>query len=217
MKMVPRQPSQEGRAQLKLGPQHTHPQRTPWPGVAGYKPSAHTNTRRAQHPSQEWRGAAATRSQAHTPTPRSQARIGGVPAERVHKHTHPPTPQPGVAGCSPKAEPKHTHPRRTTRPGVAGHKRSAHTSTQRPRDPARSDGAQPNPEHKHTHPRRTPQHPSQEGWSAAETRAQAQPRPKHNRHTTVGKRVSIARALGQPANAGDPAKRDPETGGKAAS
>ena len=49
----------------------------------------------------------------------------------------------------PKPEPKHTHPHHTPEPGVAGYKRSTHTSTH------------------------TSQDPSQEWWGAAETQAQA--------------------------------------------
>ena len=106
--------------------QHTHTS-TPQPGVAGRSPSpspnTHTNT---AHPSQEWRGTRGARSRAHT-HPNSPARSGGV---------------------QPKPESKHTHPRRAPQPGVAGCKRSAHTSTH------------------------TPQLPSQEWQGAAETRAQ---------------------------------------------
>ena len=74
--------------QPKPEPKHTHPRRTPKPGVAGGKQSPHTSTR------QEWRGAAETRAKTHTPTARTQARSGGLQAERRHQHT------PGVAGCS---------------------------------------------------------------------------------------------------------------------
>ena len=72
------------------------------PGVAGcsQNPSPNTHTHGA-HPSQEWMGASRALTPAH-------ARSGGV---------------------QPKAEPKHTHPRPASKPGVAGCKRSAHTST----------------------------------------------------------------------------------------
>ena len=150
------QPSQEWRGTSGA-------RRTPQPGVAGYKRSAHTNTHTPQHPRQEWRGAAETQAKAHTPTPHTPARSGGVQAERAHEHTHTPTPQPGVAGRSRNpSQSTHTHAahpsqewrgtsgaRRTPQPGVAGYKRRAHTNTH------------------------TPQHASQEWRGAAETQAKA--------------------------------------------
>ena len=208
--------ARSGEAQPNPELKHTHPHRTPQPGVTGNKQSAHRSTHTPQHPSQEWRGAAGTRTQAHTPTPHAPARSGGVQAERTHKHTQAPTPQPGVAGRSRNPSPStHTH---TTHPsqewrGTSGERTQAHTG---PNTPARSGGAQPRPEPKHTHPHRTPQpgvagyersahanthtphHPSQEWRGAAETRAQAQPRPNHKRHTMVENPVSIARAPKQP-------------------
>ena len=145
--------TRSGGVQHKPEPKHTHPGSAPKPGVAGCKRSAHTS----RH--QEWRGAAETRAQTHTPTACIQARSGGVQAERPHQHTpevagcsrnpSPNThthgahrsqewrgasgaPTPAHArsgGVQPKPEPKHTHPRRAPQPGVAGCKRSAHTST----------------------------------------------------------------------------------------
>ena len=58
----PDTPARSGGAQPKPEPKRTHLHRTPQPGVAGYKRSAHTNTHKPQHPSQEWRGAAETRA-----------------------------------------------------------------------------------------------------------------------------------------------------------
>ena len=159
----PNTPARSGGAQPKPKPKHTHPRRTPQPGVAGYKRSGRTSTHTPQHPSQEWRGAAETQAKAHTPTPHTPARSGGVQAERAHEHTHTPTPEPGVAGRSRNpSQSTHTHAahpshewrgtsgaRRTPQPGVAGYKRSAHTNTH------------------------TPQHPSQEWRGAAETQAKA--------------------------------------------
>ena len=54
----PNTPARSGGAQQKPEPKHTHPHRTPQPGVAGCKRSTHTNTHTPQHPSQQWRGAA---------------------------------------------------------------------------------------------------------------------------------------------------------------
>ena len=104
----PDTPAKSGGAQPKAEPKHTHPRRTPQPGVAGYKQSGDTNTHTPRHPSQEWRGAAEARAQAHTPTAYTAARSGGVQAERAHKHTHTPTPQPEVAGRSRNPSPS-TH------------------------------------------------------------------------------------------------------------
>ena len=70
----PNTPARSGEAQPRPGPKHTHPHRTPQPGVAGYKRSAHANTHTPHHPSQEWRGAAETRVQSHTPKPHTPAR-----------------------------------------------------------------------------------------------------------------------------------------------
>ena len=89
-----------------LAPRHSR--RTPLPGVAGCKRSAHTSRHKPRHPSQEWRGAAGTRTQPHTPTPLNPARSGRVQAERTHKRTHTPTPQPGVAGRSRNPNPTTT-------------------------------------------------------------------------------------------------------------
>ena len=47
----PNTPARSGGAQPRPGPRHTHPHRTPQPGVAGYKLGAHTNTLTPQHPS----------------------------------------------------------------------------------------------------------------------------------------------------------------------
>ena len=184
----PNTPARSGGAQRKPEPEHTHPGRAPQPGVAGCKRSAHTSTHTAQQPSQEWRGAAETRFQAHTPKPHTSARRGGVQEEHAHQHTHTPTPQPGVARRSrnPNTHTPGAHPSHEWR-GTRGARTRAQTH---PNTPARSGGAQRKPEPKQTHPRRapqpgvagckrsahtsthTPQHPSQEWWGAAKTRAQ---------------------------------------------
>ena len=192
--------------QPKPEPKHTHPRRAPKPGVAGCERSAHTSTR------QEWRGAAETRAQTNTATARTQARSGGVQAERPHQHTpgvagssrhpspnthihgaHPsqewrgasraPTQaQTRIGGVQPKAEPKHTHPRRAPRPGVAGCKQSAHTSTRQQWRGAAKTRAQT-----HTPPPRTQ---ARSGRVQAERPHQRTPRvagcsrnPSPNTHT----------------------------------
>ena len=203
--------------QRKPESKHTHPHRTPQPGVAGYKGGTHTNTHtptlqpgvvgrsrnrspstdtHAAHPGQEWRGTGRAGTQTHTSTARTPAWSGGVQAERPHQHTHSPTPQPGVAGRSQNPRPNTTthtaHPSQEWR-GASGARTRAHTQ---PNTPARSGGVQPKPEPNHTHPNRAPQpgvagckrsahtsthtaqQPSQEWQGAAETRAQAHtPKP----------------------------------------
>ena len=119
----PNTPARSGGAQPKPEPNHTHPRRTPQPGVAGCKRSAHTSRHKPRHPSQEWWGAAGTRTQPHTPTPLTPASSGRVQAERTHKRTHTPTPQPGVAGHSRNPNPTTTQtqtqaPRNSRKPSV---------------------------------------------------------------------------------------------------
>ena len=64
----PNTPARSGGARPKPEPKHRHPRRTPQPGVAGCKQSAHTSRHKPRHSSQDWRGAAGTRTQPHTPT-----------------------------------------------------------------------------------------------------------------------------------------------------
>ena len=186
----PKIPARSGGAQPKPEPKHTHPHRTPQPGVAGYKRGTHTSTHTPLHPSQEWRGAAETRAQAHTPKPHTPARRGRVQEEHAHMHTDTPTPRPGGAGRSQNPSPTtHTHTAHPSQEwrGTRGARTRAQTH---PYTPAKSGGAQPKPEPKHTHPRRapqpgvagckgsahsrthTPEQPSQEWRGAAGTRAQ---------------------------------------------
>ena len=158
-------------AQPKPEAERTHPHRIPQPGVAGHQRSAHTNTHTPQHPGQEWRGAAETRAQAHTPTPHTPARSGGVQAERVHKDAHLNSPA-RRGGAQPKPDPKQTHPHHTPQPGVAGYRRSTHTSTHtHPDTPAKSGGAELKAEPKHTPKSHTP---ARRGGVQAE---RAQPHP----------------------------------------
>ena len=119
----PNTPARSGGAQPKPEPKHTHPRRTPQPGDARCKRSAHTSRHKPQHPSQEWRGAAGTRTQPHTPTLHNPARSCRVQADRTHKRTHTPTPQPGVAGRSRNPNPTTTQtqtqaPRNSRKPSV---------------------------------------------------------------------------------------------------
>ena len=111
-------------------------------------------------------------------------------AERAHEHIHSRTPQPGVAGRSRNRSPNtHTHNAHASGEwrGASGARTQAHTQ---PNSPARRGGVQVKPEPKHTNPSRTPQpgeagyrksthtrthtpqHPNQEWWPAAKTRAQ---------------------------------------------
>ena len=115
--------ARSGGAQPKPEPKHTHLRRTPQPGVAECKRSAHTSRHKPRHPSQEWRGAAGTRTQPHTPTSHTPATSGRVQAERTHKRTHTRTPQPGVAGRSRNPNPTTTQtqtqaPRNSRKPSV---------------------------------------------------------------------------------------------------
>ena len=185
----PNTPARRGGAQPRPEAKHTHPRRTPRPGVAGYKQSADTSTHTAQHPSQEWRGAAETGAQAHTPTPHTPARSGGVQGERPHHHTHTPTPQAGVARRSRNPSQANTPtPHTPARSGgvQAGHAhKQTQTPTTQPGVAKRSRNPSPNTDTHTAHPSqewrgtggartptRTPQHPSQEWRGAAKTRAQ---------------------------------------------
>ena len=149
-------PARSAGVQAERANKHTHT-RTPQPGVAGYKHSAKASTHTPRHPSQEWRGAAENGAQAHTPTPHTPARSGGVHSQRTHKHTHTPTSQPGVAGRSQNPSPSaHTnvaHPSQEWQ-GTAGTRTQTHTH---PNTSARRRGAQPKPQPTHTQPHRTPQ------------------------------------------------------------
>ena len=164
--------------QPKPQPKHTHPHRTTVPGVTGCKRSMHTaqhpsqewrgaaETRAQTHtptPRTRARIGSVQAEHAHSPTIRpGVAGRSRNPSTNTHTHTaHPcqewlgasrahtqPNTPARSGGAQPRPEPKHTHPHRAPVPGVAGCKRSAHTSTH------------------------TAQHPSQEWRGAAKTRAQ---------------------------------------------
>ena len=149
-------PSQEWRGAAETRAEaHTPDPHTPARSAGVQAERAHKNTQAAQHPSQEWRGAAQIPSpstHAHTAHP-SQEWLGKGGA-RTQTHTDPNTPA-RSGGAQPKPEPKHTHPHRTSQPGVAGYKQSAHTNTH------------------------TTQHPSQEWRAGADTRVQAHTPTRH--------------------------------------
>ena len=151
----PETPARSGGTQPKPEFKHAHPNRTPQPGVAGYKSSAHTNKHTPQHPSQEWRDAAKTRAQAHTPTSHSPARSGRYQAEHAHKHTHNPTPKPLLAARSQTRAHAHTPTPQEWR-GTGRASTQTHTHTH-PNTPAINGGAQLKPHPKRTHPHCTPQ------------------------------------------------------------
>ena len=104
-----------------------------------------------------------------TPTlmvrPRQERR--GTSGARTQADTQPNTPA-RSGGAQSKPEPKHNHPHRTTQPGVAGHKRSAHTNTL------------------------TAQHRSQEWRGAAETQSQAKTPTPRTPARSVGLRAEHA-------------------------
>ena len=106
----PNTPARSGGPQLESEPKHTHPHRTPRPGVAGYKRSAHTGTHTPEHPSQEWRGVAPTRAKAHPSTPHTSARSGGIQAEHAHNHASPKIPA-SNGGVQAKPKRNRTHHR----------------------------------------------------------------------------------------------------------
>ena len=139
--------------QRKPEPKHTHPRRAPRPGVAGYRGSRHTNTH-----TQTTQPGVAGRSRnpspnTHTHTAHPSQECGGASRASTRAHTQLNTPA-RSGGAQLKPEPKHIHQHRAPQPGVAGCKRSAHTSTH------------------------TAQQPSQEWRGGAETRAQAHtPKP----------------------------------------
>ena len=182
-----------------LDPAHTPTTHKP-ARMAGYKRGAHTNRHTPIHPSQEWRGAAPRLAGAHNPVPHPQPRGAGDQAGRAHKHTQPPTPHLGVAGRSQNRSPStdaHTaHPNRE-RQGTGG----ARTQPRTPQNPNKEwwgTGRNPSPTANTANPSlerrgrtttRTQTHPPKTPARAdgvTETRAQAEPGPRHKRHITIG-------------------------------
>ena len=104
----PDTPARSGGAQTKPDPKHTHQHRTPQPGVAGYKRSAHTSAHTPQHPSQEWREAAETQAPSTTQT-QTQA-----PDNRRKPSVHSP-------GTEAARAMQVTRPNEIQRPGVRLH------------------------------------------------------------------------------------------------
>ena len=142
----PNTQARSGGLEPKPKPKHTHPHRAPVPGVAGCKQSTNTNT---HTPSPQPGMAGRSRNQSpntHTHTAHPSQEWRGASGARIRAHTQPNTPATS-GGAQPKPELKQTHPTGAPVPGVAGCRRSAHTSTH------------------------TAQHPSQEWRGAPETQA----------------------------------------------
>ena len=148
---TPRSRARSGWVQAERAHEHTHSP-TPHPGVAGRSrnPSPNTHIHTA-HPCPEWQGASGARTRART-QPNTPARSGGAQPKPESKHTHPHrAPVPGVAGCKRSAHTStHTtkHPSQEWR-GAAETRAEAHTPT--PHTPARSGGVQAEHAHEHTH------------------------------------------------------------------
>ena len=92
----PNTAASNGGAQPKPQPKHTQTHRTPQPGRAGYRRSAHTNTHTPtlQH---EWRGEDKTQTQGRTPTPHTPVANGVLKETPVLEHTQH-RPQAGMLG-----------------------------------------------------------------------------------------------------------------------
>ena len=82
----PNSPARRGGAQPKSGPKHIHPHRTPQPGVAGYKRSAHMHTP-TPHPGVAGRSRSRSPSVPTWTAHSSQAWQGTIKA-RTRTHTH---------------------------------------------------------------------------------------------------------------------------------
>ena len=188
---TPHTPARKDGVQAGRAHKHTHAP-TPQPRVAGRGCNPGPST--------------------HPRTAPSARRCRGRGGARTQTRTHPKT-SPRGGGAQPKPKPKHTHPHRTPEPGTTGYRQSAQATTHAPKTQPRmvENGPKPKPNRRHGRPQpgkegqnhnpypNTPtQDPSEEWRGAADTPAQAQPTPKHQRHATVGNPVSIAWPLRQP-------------------
>ena len=158
-------------AQPERDAKHTHPHRTPHPGLAGYGRSTHTNT--------------------HALTAR---RALAQYRRRQHKSTPAPPSQPVIAGSSRNPHPG-TH-RHTAYPGqdwrAAGGALTQTHTPQHPSQDSRGESQSPNPHTRIANPSwdwratggariqtHTPEHPSQELRGAAKTQTQAHTPRQH--------------------------------------
>ena len=165
----PNTPARSGGAQPKPESKRTHPNRTPQPGVAGHRRSAHMNTHTAQHParsgaaqrkpeprhthhaaypSQEWGRTSGARTQRHTTQHPSQERRG---AAKTRAETHTPTPHSLARSGGVQAEQahKHTHTPKP-QPGVAGRDRNPSLSTHHHHTPQPGEAGYKRSAHTHT-------------------------------------------------------------------
>ena len=140
---TPHTRARSGWLQAERSHEHTHTP-TPQPGVAGrsQNPSPSTHTHNA-HPSQERRSRNLSPN-THTHTAHLCQEWRGASGAHTQPDTNPDTPARG-GGAQLEPKPNHTHPHRTPQPGVAGYKRSAHTSAHTPQHPSQERGRNPNP------------------------------------------------------------------------
>ena len=184
---TPHTRARRGMVQEESAHKHTHTP-TPRPGVAGrsrnLSPSTHTHTlhtparkegvqdesthKNKHTPTAQPEVAGRSRNPSpstHTHTAHPSQERRGTREERTQTHTHPNTPA-RSGGEHPTPQPKRNHPHGTARPGVAGYKLSAHTSTHTPQHSrqewrgavekrARTDTC-------------TPHTPARSGWRQAE-------------------------------------------------
>ena len=216
---MPEHPSQDWRGASRNPNPHartTNPSQD-WRGTR----RVHTEKPPGQQPSQEWRDAArnlncSTHTHTAHPGPDWQS-------ERQNPYPDKRTTNPRKALSRTVGGPTQRHTPQSSRqewPGAAETRAQAHTPT--PHIPTRTGRVQEEIAQKDPHPSQEwrgeaemqthTTHPIYESLGAAETRAQthapqapgriggviAKPRPKHKRYKTVGKPVSMSRALRQP-------------------